>query len=256
MTIRLHFVGSVAVVTVDRPGALNALNFQMLEEFSRSIDEIRESHAAGVVVVGAGDRAFCAGADVVELRGRTPEQHRGGADFGQQAFAKLADLPLPSVAVIRGPALGGGLELAMACTYRVAISGAKLGLPEIKLGLIPGYGGTQRLPRIVGTEKALEMITSGRAISADEAHQISLVDDVVPEGDAVEIGIRYLHTVSNGYPASVHLARQAVKAASTLDIQAGLQLEAKLFARAVETSDAREGMQAFVEKRAPEFQGR
>lgn len=137
MTIRLHFVDSFAVVTVDRPEALNALNFQMLEEFSRAVDEIRESHAAGVVVVGAGDRAFCAGADVVELRERAPEQHLGGAAFGQQAFAKLADLPLPSVAVIRGPALGGGLELAMACTYRVAISGAKLGLPEIKLGLIP-----------------------------------------------------------------------------------------------------------------------
>ncbi|SAL05293.1 short chain enoyl-CoA hydratase [Caballeronia calidae] len=256
MTVRLHFAGDVAVLTIDRPTALNALNLDMLRKLSECVDEILGSRARGVVVVGGGDKAFCAGADIGELRGKTPEQHRNDAGFGQRSFGKLAALRVSTVAVIRGPALGGGLELAMSCSYRVAVAGAKLGLPEIRLGLIPGFGGTQRLPRIVGAEKAMEMIVSGRTVFAEEALQIGLVDQVVQDGDPVSIGIAFLDAMSKGYPAAVHLAREAVRCAARLDLDAGLHAEAELFSLATQTVDAREGMNAFIEKRAPQFKGR
>ncbi|BCG04163.1 enoyl-CoA hydratase (plasmid) [Paraburkholderia sp. PGU19] len=256
MTVRLHFADDVAVLTIDRPAALNALNLDMLGKLSQNVDAISRASVRGVVVVGGGDRAFCAGADIGELRGRTSQQHQNGASFGQRTFAKLAALHVPSVAVIRGAALGGGLELAMSCSYRVAVAGVKLGLPEIRLGLIPGYGGTQRLPRLVGTEKAMDMIVSGRTVSAEEALQIGLVDKLVEEGEPVSIGIAFLDSMLKGYPAAVHLAREAVRCAGSLDLDAGLRAEAELFSLATQTEDANEGMNAFLEKRAPQFKGR
>jgi len=256
MTIGLHLTEDVAVLTIDRPAARNALNLDMIGQLSQCVDAIADSHPRAVVVVGAGDRAFCAGADIGELRGRNAEAHLERATQGQRAFTKLAALHIPTVAVIRGVALGGGLELAMSCTHRVAIAGARLGLPEIKLGLIPGYGGTQRLPRLVGTERALDLILSGRVVTAEEALEIGLVDGLVENGDAVAIGIEYLATVAQGRPAAVHLARKAVLAAAALDLQAGLRAEAELFSLATQTADASEGIEAFLEKRAPLFAGR
>lgn len=256
MTIGLRIDGEVAVLTIDRPAALNALNFDMLKALSRHVDDIEQYRARGVVVVGGGDRAFCAGADISELQGRTPREHLDGSVFGQVVFSKLAALSMPSVAVIRGAALGGGLELAMACSYRVALAGARLGLPEIKLGLIPGYGGTQRLPRLVGTEHALDLVTSGRTVTAEEAAQIGLVDRLVDGGDPVAIGKAFLAEKSEGRPSAVHLAREAVLAAARLDLDAGLRAEAELFSRATRTEDAREGIEAFLNKRAPQFSGR
>ncbi|QRQ85240.1 enoyl-CoA hydratase-related protein [Cupriavidus oxalaticus] len=256
MTISLRFDGELAVLTLDRPVALNALNVDMLKTLSGHVDDIEQYRARGVVVVGGGDRAFCAGADIAELQHRTPQQHLDGSVFGQVAFSKLAALSMPSVAVIRGLALGGGLELAMACSYRVVLAGAKLGLPEIKLGLIPGYGGTQRLPRLVGTTRALDLITTGRMIAADEALEIGLVDRLVEGGDPVAVGKAHLVLVSEGRPSAVHLAREAVLAAARLDLDAGLRAEAELFARATRTDDAREGIEAFLAKRAPQFTGK
>ncbi len=256
MTISLRFDGEVAVLTIDRPAALNALNFDMLKALTRHVDEIEQYQARGVVVVGAGERAFCAGADISELQDRSPREHFDSSVFGQVAFSKLAALSMPSVAVIRGAALGGGLELAMSCTYRIALASAKLGLPEIKLGLIPGYGGTQRLPRLVGTERALEMITSGHTLGAYDALQAGLVDRLLEDGDPVSIGKTFLTERAQGRPSAVHLAREAVLAASRMDLDAGLRAEAELFSRAVRTADAREGIQAFLAKRAPEFTGK
>ncbi|MEM5274409.1 enoyl-CoA hydratase-related protein [Cupriavidus taiwanensis] len=256
MTIRLNIDGEVAVLTLDRPAALNALNFEMLKVLSQLVDDIEQYRARGVVVVGGCDRAFCAGADISELQGRTPREHLDGAVFGQLVFSKLAALSVPSVAVIRGAALGGGLELAMACNYRVALIGAKLGLPEIKLGLIPGYGGTQRLPRLIGTERALDLVTTGRMVTAEEASEIGLVDRLVDAGDPVAIGKAFLAEISTGHPSAIHLAREAVLAATRLDLDAGLRAEAELFSRATRTDDAREGISAFLAKRAPQFSGR
>lgn len=256
MTISLRFDGEIAVLTIDRPAALNALNFDMLKALSGHVDTIEQHCARGVIVVGGGDRAFCAGADISELQERTPREHLDGAVFGQLAFSKLAALRMPSVAVIRGAALGGGLELAMSCSYRIALAGAKLGLPEIKLGLIPGYGGTQRLPRLIGTERALEMITTGRTLGAYDALQAGLVDRLVETGDPVTIGKAFLEEIAQGHPSAVHLAREAVLAASRMDLNAGLRTEAELFLRAVRTDDAREGIQAFLAKRPPEFTGK
>ena len=256
MTIRLRRDGEVAVLTLDRPTALNALNVEMLKVLSQLVDDIEQSRVRGVIVVGGGDRAFCAGADISELRGRTPGEHLDGAVFGQSVFSKLAALSMPSVAVIRGAALGGGLELAMACNYRVAMIGAKLGLPEIKLGLIPGYGGTQRLPRLIGTERALDLVTTGRMVTAEEAADIGLVDRLVDAGDPVAIGKSFLAEISEGHPSAIHLAREAVLAATRLDLDAGLRAEAELFSRAARTDDAREGISAFLAKRAPQFSGR
>ncbi|UIF90031.1 enoyl-CoA hydratase/isomerase family protein [Cupriavidus sp. UYPR2.512] len=256
MTVGLHYADGVAVLTLDRPGALNALNSDMLRALSLHIDTIARSEARAVLVIGSGERAFCAGADIAELQGRTASQHLDGAALGQGVFAKLAALSIPTVAVIRGPALGGGLELAMSCSHRVAVVGAKLGLPEIKLGLIPGYGGTQRLPRLVGTEKAMELILSGRLVSADEALAIGLVDKLVEDGDVMNIGLAFLAALSDGRPAAVHLAREAVRRAATLSLEDGLRAEADLFVLATQTDDAAEGINAFLEKRAPRFAGR
>lgn len=256
MTIGLHYADDVAVLTLDRPAALNALNSDMIQTLSKCIDAIADSDVRAVLVVGGGDRAFCAGADIGELCGRTASQHRDGAALGQGTFSRLAALRVPTVAVIRGAALGGGLELAMSCSHRVAITGARLGLPEIKLGLIPGYGGTQRLPRLVGSDKAMELILSGRLVSADEALEIGLVDKLVEDGDAVSIGLAFLASLAEGRPAAVHLAREAVRRAATLDLEAGLRAEAELFVLATQTGDAGEGIIAFLEKRAPRFTGR
>ncbi|UDM51993.1 enoyl-CoA hydratase-related protein [Cupriavidus sp. MP-37] len=256
MTIGLRYDGELAVLTIDRPASLNALNLDMLKTLSGHVDDIERSGVRGVVIVGGGDRAFCAGADIAELQDRTPQQHLDGSVFGQLVLSKLAALSMPSVAVIRGAALGGGLELAMACSYRVALAGAKLGLPEIKLGLIPGYGGTQRLPRLVGTTRALDLIITGRMIAADEALEIGLVDRLIEGGDPAAVGKAHLADVSAGRPSAVHLAREAVLSATRLDLDAGLRAEAALFSRATRTDDAREGIAAFLAKRAPQFTGK
>src|SRR4029077_1263360 len=165
-------IDGLALVTLDRPEALNALSASLLQDLAAAFDRVRASDAGALLITGTGERAFCAGADVAELIGRSLQTTREGAAFGQAVFAKLDTLPMPSIALINGYALGGGLELALARTFRLAARTAKLGLPEIKLGLIPGYGGTQRLPRLIGEARALEMILTGRAVMAAEALQI------------------------------------------------------------------------------------
>jgi len=255
MSVQLTRQEEFAIITLNRQEALNALSAAVLRELARAFDEVAAGDARALIVTGAGTKAFCAGADIKELVGRTVSQQRRDAAFGQAVLARLDDLPMPSVAAINGYAFGGGLELALACTFRVAAPTAKMGLPEIKLGLIPGYGGTQRLPRVIGEARALEMILSARTVDATEAESIGLVHRIV-EGDVVAGAIAYARAFSAyGLPA-LKLARDAVKRALDVPLHEGLKLEADLNTLAFQTRDANEGMNAFMEKRKPKFTDR
>lgn len=256
MSVQLTRHGDVAVITLDRPQARNALNASMIARIGELIDEAAASAPRALVFTGAGGKAFCAGADIKELQDKVAGEQRDTARKGQLTFAKLDALPFPSVAVVQGVALGGGLELAMACTFRIASPEARFGLPEIKLGLIPGYGGTQRLPRLVGPARALEIIASGRLVEAEEAQRIGLVHQIVDIGEPVEAGLRFLAGFGDRFPASMELARKAVETALSVPLAEGLEAEADLFAAAMQTADAQEGIGAFLEKRKPAFTGR
>lgn len=255
MSVELTRIGEFALITLNRPDALNALSFALIRDLGRRFDEVAASDARALLVTGAGTRAFCAGADIKELAGRTMAEQKRGAELGQSVFAKLDRLPMPSVAIINGYAFGGGLELALACTFRIATRNARLGLPEIKLGLIPGYGGTQRLPRVVGEPRALELIMTGRTVDAEEALKIGLVSRLI-EGDPVEQGCAFAREFS-GYSLPVlGFAREAVQRAGETPLAEGLRIEADLSTLAYQTRDAAEGMAAFIEKRKPRFEDR
>jgi enoyl-CoA hydratase len=252
VTIALTRVDEFAVVTLDRPDALNALSFELLRALGAAFDQVAASDARALIVTGAGPKAFCAGADIKELTGRPVMANRAGAALGQATFARLDTLPIASIAVINGFAFGGGLELALACTFRLALPTAKLGLPEIKLGLIPGYGGTQRLPRLIGEGRALELIMTGRTVEADEALRIGLVNRLV-EGDPTAAGVAFGRELTRyGLPA-LRFARDAVTRALDLPLAEGLKIEADLSTLAYATDDAKEGMEAFMQKRKPRF---
>jgi enoyl-CoA hydratase len=252
MAIQLTRVEEFALITLDRPEALNALSFALIRDMARVLDEVAQSDARALLIIGAGQKAFCAGADIKELTGRSLMDQKRGAELGQATFGKIERLPVPSVAIINGYAFGGGLEMALACTFRIATRNAKMGLPEIKLGLIPGYGGTQRLPRAVGEARAMEMILTGRTIDAEEAYRIGLVQRLI-DGDPIEQGVAYAREFS-GYSLPVlGLAREAVSRALTVPLNEGLRVEADLSTLAFQTKDALEGMSAFTEKRKPQF---
>lgn len=254
MYVELTRVEEFGLLALNRPEALNALSFSILREIADAIDA-----AAGMkdiralFLTGAGSKAFCAGADIKELRNRSLLDQKRGAELGQAAFAKLDRLPVPSIALINGYAFGGGLELALAATFRLASANAAFGLPEVKLGLIPGYGGTQRLPRVIGEPRALEMILTGRTVKAAEAAQIGLVHQLVEDSDLLEAGIAFARCFSCYSLPALEFARRAVQRAGDLPLHEGLQLEAELSTLAYRTADAEEGMAAFEEKRKPEF---
>jgi enoyl-CoA hydratase len=252
MPVELTKRNDCALLLLNRPEALNALSFSILGEIAAAIDEVATWKVRALVVTGAGEKAFCAGADIKELRGRSMMTRKRGAELGQEAFAKIERLRFPSVAAINGFAFGGGLELALACTFRLATRNAKLGLPEIKLGLIPGYGGTQRLPRLIGEARALEMIMLGRTVSAEEAEAIGLVHRIV-EDEIIEAALKFTREFSPYSLIALGLARDAVLRALNVPVHEGLKLEADLSTLAFSTADAEEGMAAFTEKRKAEF---
>ncbi|MBE2967012.1 enoyl-CoA hydratase/isomerase family protein [Burkholderia cepacia] len=253
MPIQTSIEGPIAYITLNRPEALNALSFEVLQELSDALDRVAASDARALVVTGHGEKAFCAGADIRELMGRDLVSERDGALLGQATFAKLDRLRIPSIAVIHGYAFGGGLELAMACTFRIATAKAKVGLPEIKLGLIPGYGGTQRLPRLVGQARALDIVMSGRTVGAEEAERIGLVNCLVEDGDPRTLGAEYAQRYIGFSKCASLFAREAVCRAADIELYEGLRVEADLSTLAYRTQDAAEGMRAFVEKRPPVF---
>jgi enoyl-CoA hydratase len=252
MAIELTRHEEFALITLNRPDALNALSFALIADLGRVLDEVAQTDARALLITGAGDKAFCAGADIKELTGRSLSEQKRGGELGQRTFAKLERLPMPSIAIINGFAFGGGLELALACTLRVATRNAKMGLPEIKLGLIPGYGGTQRLPRAVGEARALDMILTGRTIDAEEALRMGLVQRLI-EGDSLAQGAAYARKLSRYSLPVLALAREAVGRALATPVSEGLKIEADLSTLAFQTRDAAEGMAAFIEKRKPTF---
>lgn len=246
---------ALAVITLNRPEALNALSFDIIRDIGSAIDAAGSADIRALIFTGAGEKAFCAGADIKELMGRSLIQEREGAELGQRVFAKLDSFKVPSIAAINGYAFGGGLELAMACSFRIAAPRAKMGLPEIKLGLIPGYGGTQRLPRLVGEARALELVLTGRTVDAEEALRIGLVHRLA-EGDVLDAAKTFATEFSGyGLPA-LTFARAAVQRALSVGLDEGLRLEADLSTLAYRTDDATEGLNAFIEKRKPRFQDR
>ena len=252
MTVQLSRIDELALMTFDRPEVLIALNFELLRDLGAAIDQVAGGDARALLVTGAGSRAFCAGADVKELMDRSLAATRQGAALGQAIFAKLDVLPIPSIALINGYAFGGGLELALACTFRIALPGARLGLPEIKRGLTPGYGGTQRLPRLIGEARALEMILTGRTVMAEEALRIGLVNRVV-DRDMLGAGVSFAREMTCFSLPALGFARDAVRRGLPTSLREGLAIEAHLNTLAFQTADAAEGMTAFLDKRQPVF---
>ena len=252
MTVELTRRDEAALITLNRPEALNALSFSIIRELGEAFDEAASGDARVLLITGAGDRAFCAGADIKELRNRTVHREKTDTEFGQRTLAKLDSLPIPSVALINGYAFGGGLEIALASTFRIAGPGAKLGMPEVKLGLIPGYGGTQRLPRLIGEARALAMILTGRTVDAREAERIGLVNRLA-DGDIIEAGLDFARQFTGYSLPILRYAREAVQRALDTPLGEGLKIEADLSTLAYRTEDADEGMAAFEEKRKPGF---
>lgn len=253
MAVELTRAGNCAVLTLNRPEALNALSFVILNEIGAALDEVAaDVGLRALLIAGAGDKAFCAGADIKELRGRDLISQKRGAELGQSVFAKLDTLPIASIALVGGYAFGGGCELALASTFRLASPSAVFGLPEVKLGLIPGYGGTQRLPRLIGEGRALEIIMTGRNVAAEEAERIGMVNAVV-EGDLIEAGLAFAARFTRYSLPVLNFARQAIQRAKDVSLAEGLKIEADLSTLAYRTRDAEEGMAAFDEKRKASF---
>jgi enoyl-CoA hydratase len=247
---------AVAIVTVNRPKVMNALNVQTLGELRRIMTALAEEDAIrSIVVTGAGEKAFVAGADISELAALTPAAARDHAAAGQQVFDLIEQLGKPVVAAINGFALGGGCELAMACTIRIAAATARLGQPEINLGLIPGFGGTQRLPRLVGAGRALELLLLGDPIAAEEAFRIGLVNKVVPAAELMDEARRMAKTLAGKAPIALGYILDAVHSGAQMPLAEAQAHEAALFGLAAATGDMREGTRAFLEKRKPEFKG-
>jgi enoyl-CoA hydratase len=252
MSVELTTRENCAVLMLNRPEALNALSVAILRELDAAFEEVAKSRARALIITGAGNKAFCAGADIKEFRNQSMLDSKARTELGQATFAKLDRLPIASIAVLNGYAFGGGLELALASTFRLALPNAKLGQPEIKLGTIPGYGGTQRLPRLIGEARAMELILSGRTIDAQEAERIGLVNRLV-EGDAVTAGLAFAREFTCYSLPVLAFAREAVQRALDLPIHEGLKVEADLSTLSFQTRDAAEGAAAFTEKRQARF---
>ncbi|QCP52651.1 enoyl-CoA hydratase [Trinickia violacea] len=248
---------AIAYVTVNRPKVLNALNTQTWKDLRTAFEDAREDAAVrGVILTGAGDKAFIAGADIGELAHASAIEAEQSSRAGQDVLDLIENLGKPVVAAINGFALGGGCETAMACTLRIAVEHAKLGQPEVKLGLLPGGGGTQRLPRLIGKGRALQLILSAEVISAQEAWRIGLVNEVVAAADLIPRAQAILKTIASNAPIAVKLSLEAVNKGLNTGQSEGLALEASYFGLCAGTDDKREGTSAFLEKRAPQFMGR
>jgi enoyl-CoA hydratase/carnithine racemase len=249
--------GAIAYVTLNRPKVLNALNRGTWRDLRSAFEDARDDpKIRGVILTGAGDKAFIAGADIGELAHVTAVEAEQSSSYGQAVLDLIENLGKPVIAAVNGYALGGGCETAMACTIRVAAEHAKFGQPEVTLGLIPGGGGTQRLPRLVGRGRALQLILSGGMIDAQEAHRIGLVNEVVPAGDLLTRTEAILKQIFANAPIAVKFSMEAVNRGLETNLADGLSLEASLFGLCAGTDDKAEGTSAFLAKRAPQFNGR
>ena len=249
--------GAIAYVTVNRPKVLNALNTPTWKDLRTAFEDARDDTAVrGVILTGAGDKAFIAGADISELAHVAAFEAEQSSRFGQEVLDLMENLGKPVVAAINGFALGGGCEAAMACTIRIAVDTAQFGQPEVKLGLVPGGGGTQRMPRLIGKGRALQLILSGEMISAQEAYRIGLVNEIVPAAGLVTRAEAILKKIASNAPIAVKFALEAANKGMETSQGEGLLLEASYFGLCAATEDKKEGTAAFLEKRPPQFRGR
>jgi enoyl-CoA hydratase len=247
----------IYLLTLNRPQALNALNAATLDELARVVVQVAADAGARVLLVtGAGDKAFVAGADISEMQQLSADQAQAFSAKGMQVMHALEALPVPVIALVHGYALGGGCELAMACDWIIASERAVFGQPEVNLGIPPGFGGTQRLARLVGRARALELVTTARQVKAEEALAIGLVTQVVPVAELRERGMAVARSIAAKAPVAVRLAKQAVQRGQDLDLANACAYETASFALAFATADQQEGMRAFLEKRAAKFSGR
>ena len=246
----------IATITFNRPKALNALNQALLSEFARAVEDVAADEDIRVLVLtGAGEKAFVAGADITELATYTPLQAKNFARAGHNTIARLQGLPIAVIAAVNGFALGGGSEIALACDFVYAADSARFGLPEITLGLIPGFGGTQRLPRLIGANRAKELIFTGRMVSAAEAAQIGLVNKVFPAASLMEEVMKTAREIAAKGRVSLRAAKQAIDAGLNVDLATGCHIEIDAFALTIASPDAKEGTKAFLEKRKAQFTG-
>ena len=256
-TIQLSQHDGVAIITLNRPDKLNALNADLLDALEHTLRQLQTDASVRVVVItGSGAKAFAAGADIAQLHSQDAFTGRLFAERGQRVFSLIERFGVPVIAAVNGFALGGGCELAMACHLRFAADSAKFGQPEINLGIIPGYGGTQRLPRLVGMAKALELILSGEMVNAEEAHRIGLVNRVYPAAELLEQTRALATALAAKAPLALRACLEATQLSGDLSILEGMQAEASIFGRTCGTSDFTEGTAAFLEKRPAAFTGR
>ncbi len=255
-TVLKEVEGRVALLTINRPDKLNALNQQVRDETLAHLEAIQNDDSVGAVVItGAGEKSFIAGADIKEFEGRSPFDQRQAMRF-PRVFDIMSEFPKPVIAMINGFCLGGGCELAMSCDIRVASDRARLGQPEIKLGLIPGGGGTQRLPRLVGTGNAMRLVLTGDMIGAEEAGRIGLVDMVVPHDELRATTLKLAAKIAANSPLTVRVAKEAVRASEQMSLGDGIVYERDLFCLCFSTEDKKEGVDAFLAKRKAEWKGR
>lgn len=255
--VRTENRDGVLVVTIDRPKVLNALNAQTVDEIGRVFAEARIDDAVkSIIITGGGEKAFVAGADINELAQMTPITGKATAERGQRTFSSIERFPKPVIAAVNGFALGGGCELALACHIRIGSENAQLGLPEVTLGIIPGYGGTQRMARLLGKGKALELILTADRIGAAEAERIGLLNRVVPADQLMPTAEEMARKIASRGPLAVRAAIEAVMSGSEMPFEEGQTLEATLFGLLASTEDMKEGMSAFLGKRQAEFKNR
>ena len=246
----------IATLTVNRPDKLNALNDATMAELGRAIEEVRSrDDIAGLIVTGAG-RAFVAGADISELSSQTPTIAKARAQRGQSVFRRFETSPKPVIAAVNGFALGGGCELALACHIRIASDKAKFGQPEVKLGTCPGYGGTQRLARLIGKGRAIQLLTTAEMVDASEAYRLGIANKVVPGEELMNAALEMMRAILANGPLAVALCIEAVDRGMEMSLDDAMVLEANHFGLLAATEDMTEGMKAFLEKRTPEFQGK
>jgi len=249
--------GAIAYLILNRPKVLNALNQAVFAELKAAFEDVRDDAAVrGVILTGSGDKAFAAGADISEMSTSTGVQAEESTRHAQAVTELIENLGKPVIAAVNGFALGGGCELAMACTIRIAAETAKFGQPEVKLGIMPGAGGTQRLPRLIGKGRALQLILSGEIISAQEAYRIGLVNEVVPSANLISRSEAILNQINSNGPLGVKYSIDAVNKGLDGSVSEGLLIEASLFGICAGSEDKKEGTSAFLAKRAPNFQGR
>lgn len=254
--LTLDTADRIATITINRPDKMNALNDATMVELRRAVDQARDDATVGGIVVTGAGRAFVAGADIAELRAKSPREALELARRGQETFLRFETSPKPVVAAVNGFALGGGCELAMACHVRVASEAARFGQPEVKLGVIPGYGGTQRLARLIGRGRALQLLLTGEMVDAAEGYRIGLVNRVVPAAESVvDVARAMLRSMLANAPLALAACITVVNRGVEMPLDEALALEADSFGQLTGTDDAREGASAFLEKRAPAFRG-